>query len=55
MTGFPYRCPNCRDRWQKHLTIIVYDYGKRKPVCDKCGTPISEFIPDNRPIAAEII
>ena len=40
-----YMCPKCRD----NPSLIVYDYGKRKPVCSKCGTPFSNFIQDFRP------
>ena len=46
-----YMCPKCRD----NPSLIVYDYGKRKPVCGKCGTPFSNFIEDFKPSIARNI
>ena len=35
-----YKCPNCGG------ICVEYHYGKRKPVCKKCGTPVSNFVRD---------
>jgi DNA-directed RNA polymerase subunit RPC12/RpoP len=56
MNEIPYRCPKCKKIEEKsQLTLVVYDYGKRKPVCAECGTPISDFVPDYRPPSAKDI
>jgi transposase-like protein len=46
-----FKCPKCKD----FETRIVYDHGKRKPVCAKCGTPFSDFIPDYRLAVAKAL
>jgi transcription initiation factor TFIIIB Brf1 subunit/transcription initiation factor TFIIB len=42
-----YKCSKCEG------TSIVYDYGKGKPVCEKCGVSVSDFRKDYREAVIE--
>jgi ribosomal protein S27E len=42
-----YKCSKCEG------TSIVYDYGKGKPVCEKCGVSVSDLRKDYREAVIE--